>query len=280
MSSIITEFSDIDLYNLPENDSDVWDIICNGDVIGLFQVETFTGKRWCKAAKPRSIEELSDVISILRPGTANCIENGKSLSQHYVDRKHGLDAVPKIHPAIDTILHQTYGVLTYQEQSIQLAKVICGFSDQQAELLRKSMGKKDSKLMAEVKEMFLKGAKEANVVPYELAEHIFEFIQKSEKYSFNKCLAPTTMVETKDGFKTLEEIEIGDEVLCPNKDKPFIKVINKYDNGLKELYRITTQSGKYIECTLDHEFLCEDNEKRPLFLILREGHKILCEDSV
>ena len=75
----------------------------------------------------------------------------------------------------------------------------------------------------------------------------------------------------------MKEVNIGEEILCPNNE--WHTIINKYDNGLKELYEVTLDSGKTITCTLEHQFLCQDNKKRSLLTIIQENHQILCEND-
>ena len=164
-------------------DSAVWDLFAEGDMKGVFQLEL--QKRWAKKLKPKNIDHLSALVAIIRPGVVEAIEDGKSMTEHYIDRMNGVDPVPSIHEAIDPVLAPTYGVMIYQEQAMKLASIVAGFTLQEADNLRKAIGKKDVKLMAKVKTEFLEGAKKTQSVPYELAEKIFDWIEKSQRYSFN-----------------------------------------------------------------------------------------------
>lgn len=119
----------------------------------------------------------------------NCLKayaDGKSMTQHYVDRKHGREEVTYFHPALEDILKPTYGVLIYQEQSMRIAQKIAGFNLQEADTLRKAIGKKKADLMNEVKKAFIEGSARVGIVKKEEAEQIFEWIEKSSRYSFNK----------------------------------------------------------------------------------------------
>jgi ribosomal protein S13 len=122
----------------------------------------------------------------------NCLEaklDGKSMTQHYADRKRGIEPVPPYNPILDEILSKTYGVLVYQEQTLEIAKRLAGFSLQEADTLRKGIGKKDASVVAECKKMFIEKASTFGVISKEQAEEIFGWIEKSARYSFNKSHA-------------------------------------------------------------------------------------------
>lgn len=181
----------IDIYNIPLNDQKTWDMICEGDCIGMFQIESNLGKVWCQKIKPRNIEELSAVIALVRPGCLKALEedengNIKNLTQHYADRKNGIDKITSIHPVVDAILAPTYNILVYQEQAIKISTDCAGFSPEEADNLRKAAGKKIASLMAEVKTKFIEKAKTFGVIDDELAAKLFSWIEKSNRYSFNK----------------------------------------------------------------------------------------------
>tara|TARA_R100000008_G_C3583961_1_gene170669 strand:- start:1167 stop:2771 length:1605 start_codon:yes stop_codon:yes gene_type:complete len=171
------------------DDEKSWDLICSGKTKGVFQLESNLGKSWAKRVKPRSIEDLSALISIIRPGTLKAIVDGKTMTQHFVDRKNGAEEITYLHSSLEPILRGTQGVLVYQEQSMQIAQQLAGFDLQEADNLRKAIGKKKADLMAKVKESFLKGASEKGIVSNEVAEEIFSWIEKSSRYAFNKSHA-------------------------------------------------------------------------------------------
>lgn len=168
------------------NDKETWKLFAEGKTKGVFQLESNLGKSWAKKLAPTSIEELSALIAIIRPGTLKAYVDGKSMTQHYVDRKHGKEEVVYLHPALEEILRPTYGVLVYQEQSMRIAQKIAGFNLQEADELRKAIGKKKADLMAKVKKKFISGANKVGTVSKEDAEAIFGWIEKSSRYAFNK----------------------------------------------------------------------------------------------
>ena len=175
---------DPDVEKLPKDCSATWDLICNGNTKGVFQLE-IQGSN-AQKVQPRSIDELSDLIAIIRPGASQSFIGGKSLTNHYIDRKHGREEVTYLHPALEPILGSTQGILTYQEQAMAIAKELAGFSLQEADVLRKAIGKKNVQLMAKVKSEFITKAADHGVVNEEEASEIFSWIEASQRYSFNK----------------------------------------------------------------------------------------------
>lgn len=163
-----------------------WDLICEGNTKGVFQLESQLGRSLSKQAKPRNISELSDLIAIMRPGCLDSVVNGKSLTMHYIDRKHGIDSVMYLHDSLEPILQSTQGILVYQEQAILIATQIGGFDLQEADTLRKAIGKKQADVMTKIKKSFIKKSIEKGIVNKEQAEEIFSWIEKSQRYSFNK----------------------------------------------------------------------------------------------
>ena len=168
------------------NDKATWQLFAEGKTKGIFQLESNLGKSWSKKVAPNNIEELSALIAIIRPGTLKSMLDGKSMTQHYVDRKHGREEVTYLHPVLEDVLKPTYGVLVYQEQSMRIAEKIAGFNLQEADVLRKAIGKKKADLMNEVKKSFIAGAERLGTVSKDEAEQIFGWIEKSSRYAFNK----------------------------------------------------------------------------------------------
>jgi DNA polymerase-3 subunit alpha len=166
--------------------SKTWELISDGNTKGCFQLESRLGRSIAKKLKPENIEQLSALISILRPGCLEAIRDGKSVTNHYIDKKNGKESIDYYHPALEPILKTTYGEMVYQEQAMEIAKVIAGFNLQEADMLRKAIGKKKPEEMAKVKEKFLSGAKLIGKVSIDEAEEIFGWIEKSQRYSFNK----------------------------------------------------------------------------------------------
>lgn len=209
----------------------------------------------------------------------NCLGfkiKGKNITEKFINRKNGIEEVEYIHPELQSSLESTYGFLVYQEQVIHLVQHIAGFTPQQADVLRKAIGTKDAEIMSSLETDFIDGCENVGKVDAESAKEIFENIRASQQYSFNLSILSNTNVKTPEKYITIEDLHIGDLVDSPDG---FIKVINKYDHGIQDVYEITTESGKKITCSILHKFLCSDNVVRPLIEIIENNHKIQCSSD-
>lgn len=166
-----------------------WDLISDGNTKGCFQLESRLGKSMAKKLKPQNIEQLAALISVLRPGCLEAIREGKSVSNHYIDKKNGLESVDYYHPILENALKTTFGEMIYQEQAMEISRVVAGFDLREADMLRKAIGKKKPEEMAKLKTKFIEGAAKSSIVSTEQAEEIFSWIEKSQRYSFNKSHA-------------------------------------------------------------------------------------------
>ena len=163
-----------------------WHLISSGNTKGVFQLESRLGQSMSKKLKPENLEQLSALIAILRPGTLEAFRDGKSVSNHYIDKKNALESVDYFHSSLEPILKPTYGEMIYQEQAMEITQVIAGFDLQEADMLRKAIGKKKPEEMAKVKIKFIEGSKKLGIVTESQSEEIFGWIEKSQRYSFNK----------------------------------------------------------------------------------------------
>lgn len=182
---------DVDIYRIPHTCSRTWNLLGTGATKGVFQLEGHLGRTWAAKIQPENMEELGALVALLRPGCLKAMSGDppKSMTHHYKDRKQLLEDVEYLHPTLKPILGSTYGVLTYQEQSMKIAVTLAGFNLQQADVLRKAIGKKKPEIMAKVKGEFMSGCTAAAIVEQEVAEEIFGWIQESQRYSFNKSHA-------------------------------------------------------------------------------------------
>ncbi len=178
------QFEDIDLDN-----KSTWDLISSGNTKGCFQLESRLGRSLAKKLKPSNIEELSALISIMRPGCLEAIRDNKSVTNHYIDKKNKVSDVDFFHDSLKPILGNTYGEMVYQEQAMQIAKEIAGFNLQEADMLRKAIGKKKPEEMSKLKKKFIAGASRVGLLSKEESEEVFNWIEKSQRYSFNKSHA-------------------------------------------------------------------------------------------
>lgn len=180
---------DPDITKLNLECSATWELISSGNTKGCFQLESRLGRSMAKKLKPVSIEQLSALISIMRPGCLEAIRDGKTVSNHYIDKKNGLESVDYFHPALEPILNNTFGEMVYQEQAMQIAKDLAGFDLKEADMLRKAIGKKKADEMAKLKDKFIAGCLDVGIISKDQADQIFSWIEKSQRYSFNKSHA-------------------------------------------------------------------------------------------
>lgn len=167
--------------SLPLDDPKVWATFHRGDTLGIFQLEKQLGMDWAKKVKPNNIEELSALVSILRPG---CLESG--ISEEYANRKNLLKEIEYLHPSLEAILKDTFGLIIYQESIIRIGIEIAGMTEEDADLyLRKAVGKKDVKLISECEKRFIEGCKKKGVVNDDIAVALFDIIKKFGRYGFN-----------------------------------------------------------------------------------------------
>ncbi|NQX79686.1 MAG: DNA polymerase III subunit alpha, partial [Hyphomicrobiaceae bacterium] len=171
----------INLENLPLNDEITFDLLAKADTVGVFQLESTGMRESLKRLKPDRFEDIIAMVALYRPGPMDNIPA-------YINRKHGLENVDYFHPMLENILKETYGVIIYQEQVMQIAQVMAGYSLGKADILRRAMGKKDKVAMAEQQISFVEGAV-TNGVEEGDATKIFNLVDKFAGYGFNKSHA-------------------------------------------------------------------------------------------
>ena len=172
---------DVDLDALPLDDAPTYELFASGQTVGVFQLEGQGMRDTLRKMQPTSIEEITALISLYRPGPMDNIPA-------YIDCKHGRRAPDMLHPSLEPILKETYGVIIYQEQVMQIAQVLSGYSLGEADLLRRAMGKKKKEEMDAQKARFASGAAAKGVDPGQ-AGSIFELVAKFAGYGFNKSHA-------------------------------------------------------------------------------------------
>ena len=171
----------IDPAQFPLDDAASYALLQRGDTVGVFQLEGQGMRDALRKLKPDRFEDIIAIVALYRPGPMDNIDS-------YVNRKHDREGIESLHPMIEPILKETYGVIIYQEQVMQIAQVLSGFTLGQADVLRKAMGKKIKKEMEAQKTRFVEGAIK-NGVDRPRAEYIFELVAKFAGYGFNKSHA-------------------------------------------------------------------------------------------
>ncbi len=169
-----------DITRLRDDDQASYDLISSGNTTGIFQLESSGMKEMLVKLKPSCFEDVIAACALYRPGPL-----GSGMVDDFIERKHGRKQVVYDLPQLEPILKDTYGVIVYQEQVMQIARSLAGYSLGQADLLRRAMGKKDDKEMARQKDQFLAGAQAQQIDPRK-AEAIFDLMAKFAEYGFNK----------------------------------------------------------------------------------------------
>jgi len=167
------------LDNIPIDDPIIYELLSTGNVAGLFQVESAGMRRVLQDLQPSSFEDVVALLSLYRPGPMQFIDS-------FIARKHGQEKVEYIHPSLEPILRETYGIIVYQEQIIRIATDIAGYSSAEADLMRRAVGKKKEKELKKQRSKFIRGAVERGI-PQDKAEEIFAAIEYFANYGFNKA---------------------------------------------------------------------------------------------
>jgi DNA polymerase-3 subunit alpha len=168
-----------DVNQIPLNDQATFDLLNKGETVGIFQLESGGMTGWARQFDIRDIEDLNALIALYRPGPMDLIPD-------YVKRKKGLAKVKAPHKLLDGVTKETYGVLIYQEQVMQAAQVMAGYTLGGADLLRRAMGKKDKEKMAKERVKFREGAAKLHNVKPETADEVFDTLEKFAGYGFNR----------------------------------------------------------------------------------------------
>jgi len=238
------------------DDKKTFDLFSQGDTDGIFQFESGGMKSLLAKLRPDRFDDLIALNALFRPGPL-----GAGMGDTYVNRRHGREPVTYMFPTLEPILSPTYGVILYQEQVMQIASLIAGYSLGEADMLRRAMGKKDKEKMAKEKTKFIEQGVLRGYERDKVSE-LFDLIEYFAGYGFNKCVHGSTRVMHGDTgeVRTVEEIF--------NEDLPWRihavdacgklrarKVENVISNGRKPVFRLTTAQGKQIIATGNHPLL-------------------------
>ena len=174
--------TEIDLSQLPLDDEETYKLFQRGDTTGVFQLESAGMKRYLRQLRPSVFEDIIAMVALYRPGPMQFIDS-------FIKRKHGEEPITYLHPGMENSLQNTYGILVYQEQFMQISKEWCGFTGGQADTLRKAVGKKKIDLMQKVKPEFVEGAVKVGGATAAIAETFWEQLEEFANYCFNKSHA-------------------------------------------------------------------------------------------
>ncbi|MBQ6605440.1 DNA polymerase III subunit alpha [Candidatus Saccharibacteria bacterium] len=173
---------DVNMYSVPLDDPLTYELLQRAETTGVFQLESAGMKRYLKDLKADKFEDIIAMVALYRPGPMQFIES-------FIKRKHGQEEITYLHPGLENSLKNTYGILIYQEQFMQISREWCGFTGGQADTLRKAVGKKKIDLMNKVKPQFIEGAIKVGGATEEIAEEFWRELLDFANYCFNKSHA-------------------------------------------------------------------------------------------
>ncbi|MYB40087.1 DNA polymerase III subunit alpha [Candidatus Saccharibacteria bacterium] len=174
--------AEIDIENLPLDDAPTYELLTKADTTGVFQLESRGMRQHLQRLEPNNFEDISAMVALYRPGPLSA-----GLTDQFIERRHGRQKVEVAHPSFEPALSNTYGVLVYQEQVMQISRDICGFSGAEADELRKAIGKKKRDMMAKMKDKFIDGGVESGGVPRNIMERFWQDIVGFADYAFNRA---------------------------------------------------------------------------------------------
>ncbi|MBZ9713888.1 DNA polymerase III subunit alpha [Deinococcus multiflagellatus] len=249
--------------NIPFDDEKTYALMSRGDTKGVFQLEGAGIADASRRLKPRRLADIIALSALYRPGPMENIPT-------YVRRHHGLEEVnyerdgfPASAQHLEKILAETYGIPVYQEQIMQIASEVAGFSLGGADLLRRAMGKKDAEEMKRQRQIFVDGA-EKNGVPKEEGNKLFDLLDAFANYGFNKCLTGDTRVPVAGGeLRRMEDLyREGRQVELPSVNAAYRLELRPtgqfFDNGVKPVFKVKTALGRELTATGNHPLLTLD----------------------
>ena len=177
-----TQGVEIPIDQLPLDDARAYDLLNKANTLGIFQLESGGMRDLCRKFQIGSVEHITALVALYRPGPMDLIPE-------FIKRRHGEVRIEYEHPLLEPIARETYGILIYQEQVMQAAQVLAGYTLGGADLLRRAMGKKKPEEMSKQRAIFVKGCKEKNRIPEAKANQIFDLLEKFAGYGFNKSHA-------------------------------------------------------------------------------------------
>lgn len=172
----------IDIAKIPQDDEATYNLLNNGDTVGVFQLESGGMRDLCRKFKLSTIEHITALVALYRPGPMDLIPD-------FINRRHGKVKIEYMHPLLEPVCKETYGILIYQEQVMQATQALAGFTLGKADILRRAMGKKDVNKMQKMREEFVAGCEKVNQIPAQRANEVFDLLEKFAGYGFNKSHA-------------------------------------------------------------------------------------------
>jgi DNA polymerase-3 subunit alpha len=261
---------DIEPYKIPDGDKLTYDQMNKGHLTGVFQMETSgMAKKLIVECKPESIEDLSAITALNRPGP---LQAGFDIQ--YITNKKNNFAPIDLPESLAEILKTSYWTLLYQEQVMEICSKIAGFTPKEADDVRRAMGKKKHDVLNAYKEQFLKGAIDSNQLTKEYAEKLWEELVGFADY----CLSGDTKVKTNLGALTILEIKDlllkGIEIYVYDRDSKPSKVIDYFNKGIKDTYQYQLENSAYINSTEDHKILTDSLDLKTIENVFLNQQKL------
>ncbi len=243
---------EIDLDRLPTDNQRTYELLAQGETTGVFQLESGAMRRYIQELKPTCIEDVTAMVALYRPGPMDSIPT-------FIKSKHGEIQVKYLHPLLEPLLRESYGVIVYQDQVLLIAVQLADFSWGEVDKFRKAMSKKIPEELKKYRDKFIKGCAK-NGIKENVAEQIFDFIEPFAGYGFNKCAHGSTEIQLPDGGRMTLSTAYRTppaEIMAMWPDgqiRPH-KVAHIVQTGRKPLLHIRTASGKSIKVTAEHRLL-------------------------
>jgi DNA-directed DNA polymerase III PolC len=243
---------ELDVESLPLDDGPTYEMLSRGDSVGVFQFESEGMREALRKVRPTEFEDLIALVSLYRPGAMRFIPD-------YAKGKRDPSSVRYPDARLKPITEPTYGCVIYQEQLMEIAKQMAGFSGAAADDLRKAVGKKKRDLMAQMEDKFLTGL-DASGTERKVARDLWSLMTAAADYSFNKCASSDTRVILPDGKRIrlseayrLKPKEIM--AMWPDGQVRAHRIEKIVRTGRKPLFRVRCESGRQIKATADHRLL-------------------------
>lgn len=250
-----TKNVDIDLYHMPLDDKQTYEMLARGETMGLFQLNGDGMTKWLVQLKPSNIFDIMAMVALYRPGPMDTIPD-------FIKRKNGVEKITYLDPRMKDYLQASYGLLVYQDDVLLTAINLAGYDWLEADKFRKAMGKKIPAEMAAQEEKFKKGAIDKGNLTPSMANKLWELFKPFAAYGFNKCLAGDTRImnPTDGSYRTLKELYDSGEagVVVALQDDQKLKPEGRFrvvTNGRKPIFDLMTRSGRRIRATANHPFL-------------------------
>ena len=240
-----TQGVDIDIDHLPLDDKKTYDLLNRAETLGVFQLESGGMRDLCRKFQIGSIEHITALVALYRPGPMDLIPE-------YIKRRHGEVKIEYDHPLLEPIARETYGILIYQEQVMQAAQALAGYTLGAADILRRAMGKKKVEEMQKQREKFVKGCAEKNKIPAPKANQIFDLLEKFAGYGFNKSHAAAYAIVAYQTAYLKANFPVEFFCAMMTNDMGDTEKLSKYidearEFGIEVLQPDVNESGVYFE---------------------------------